>query len=255
MAEFKPDNWMPLYIGDYLSDTMHLTTEQHGAYLLLIMAAFKAGGSLPDDEEKLANLTKLSRYFFRKHRPILAEFFTVADGVWKHKRVMHEVERAFHIQLSNKQKARKAADTRWQKHRTSGNASGNAPSIDQPMLQAMLPDAPLPLPIPIPKDKEKRQLLPEPVGFVAFWKAWPSHKRKADRQTSLRRWIALGCEPRAAEIVEKVEAWKRSPDWTKDDGEYIPAPEVWLNKRKFDAPAPKRATQPALAGSGWGRTI
>lgn len=81
--------------------------------------------------------------------------------------------------------------------------------------------------------------VPDPLpGFLAFWEAWPSHKRKANKLRCLRRWIADGCESRADDIVEKVRAWAASEDWTKAGGEYVPAPLVWLDQQRYDAPPP-----------------
>lgn len=81
-----------------------------------------------------------------------------------------------------------------------------------------------------------------PPGFDAFWAAWPSHKRKADKLRCLRKWIADGCEPAAELIVGKVRAWAASEDWTKGGGEFVPAPLVWLNRRAYDAPPPTNST-------------
>jgi len=57
----KTDIWMPVFIGDYLADTMHLSTEQHGAYLLLLFSSMAPRAPLHDDDAALAQITGLSR--------------------------------------------------------------------------------------------------------------------------------------------------------------------------------------------------
>jgi len=81
--------WMPLYVGDYLADTGHLNTTQHGAYLLLMMHYWKKG-ELPDDDKQLAAITKLSMRIWLECRETLQAFFY--DG-WRHKRIDEELYR------------------------------------------------------------------------------------------------------------------------------------------------------------------
>lgn len=81
--------WMPLYVGDYLADTRRLTTEHHGAYLLLIMEYWQKGTPLPDDDDQLGQITGLGKRF-KAARVTLQQFFKVEDGQWRHGRVEEE---------------------------------------------------------------------------------------------------------------------------------------------------------------------
>ena len=73
--------YMAIYVGDYIRDTRHLTTEQHGAYFLLLAEYWAKGGCLPDDDEQLARIVGLSPAKWRKIRPLIKAFFY--DG-WRH---------------------------------------------------------------------------------------------------------------------------------------------------------------------------
>lgn len=84
--------WMPLYVGDYLRDTSRLTTEQHGAYLLLIMDYFM-NGALPDDDEVLASVTKMSERKWKSHKPTIARYFDIKGGYLYHSRIEEEILR------------------------------------------------------------------------------------------------------------------------------------------------------------------
>lgn len=84
---------MPLYVGDYLGDTGHLTTAQHGAYLLLMMHYWRKG-QLPDDDRQLSKITKLPLKTWCEYRRTLQDFFH--EG-WKHKRIDAELEKMMRV--------------------------------------------------------------------------------------------------------------------------------------------------------------
>jgi uncharacterized protein YdaU (DUF1376 family) len=83
--------YMKMYWADYLADTTHLTTEQHGAYMLLIAAYWRRQKPLPDDDEFLRNIVRFSRHVWKKTRPVLESFFEINDGKWTHKRLENEL--------------------------------------------------------------------------------------------------------------------------------------------------------------------
>jgi uncharacterized protein YdaU (DUF1376 family) len=97
--------YLPFFIGDYLKETRHLTTEEHGAYLLLILEYWVKQGSLPDDDAKLARIVGMPVAKWKKMRPVIEAFFR--DG-WRHERMDAELVKA----EGRRAKAHKAAFSR-----------------------------------------------------------------------------------------------------------------------------------------------
>ena len=121
----KPTAWMPLYVGDYLRDTSHLTTHQHGAYLLLIMHYWSTGQALPDDDLRLSNITRVPPHLWNRTRRALTPFFKVENGRWYHERIERELIVAFNNKEATIRRAKHAAATRWR----------DAPSMPQAIVK------------------------------------------------------------------------------------------------------------------------
>lgn len=136
MAGARPDTWMPMFWGDYLRDTGHLSTTEHGAYLLFIGHYWSSGGPLPDDDAQLARIAKIGSVAkWRKMRPTIAALFKVGDGVWRHKRIDEELAAAAARSKHAKVKAEKAAKARWQgQHDDIPEAPHGADDDDAPSI-------------------------------------------------------------------------------------------------------------------------
>jgi uncharacterized protein YdaU (DUF1376 family) len=86
--------FMPLYVSDYLADTSHLSTVEHGAYLLLIMTYWQRAEALPDDDKKLARIARMTPTEWSEARAEIADLFDIAEGSWRHSRIEQELGRA-----------------------------------------------------------------------------------------------------------------------------------------------------------------
>ncbi len=104
-------------------------------------------------------------------------------------------------------------------------------SLDSPLL---IPDSPIPQPDPdgsesVPKkltQKRKDEL------FALFWQAYPNKKSKGQAEKAWNKMPLT--EILFTLIMSKLTEARSSPDWTKDNGQYIPHPATWLNAKGWE---------------------
>jgi uncharacterized protein YdaU (DUF1376 family) len=84
---------MKLYVADYLGDTHHLGALEHGAYLLLLMSMWRAGGSLPLNDVNLSRLARCSEAEWKGIRETVLAYFVKGRGRISHKRLSEEMSK------------------------------------------------------------------------------------------------------------------------------------------------------------------
>lgn len=68
--------------------------------------------------------------------------------------------------------------------------------------------------------------------FEAFWKEYP---RKIGKKYAERMWKRLKVDDALFEIIMKaLENHKKSLQWTKDKGQFIPNPSTWINQERWN---------------------
>lgn len=83
---------MPLDTDAYLADTGHLSTVQHGAYILLIMAMWRSvDGWLPGDDAYLARATRLSLDKWRHMAVVIRPLLIAKSDRVSQKRILKEI--------------------------------------------------------------------------------------------------------------------------------------------------------------------
>lgn len=71
-------------------------------------------------------------------------------------------------------------------------------------------------------------------GFALFWSTYPNTQRKQSKGKCEDVWKKGKFYVDRQKILSHIEALKSSHDWKKENGQYIPAPLVYLNQKRWD---------------------
>jgi len=231
---------MMLWTSDYLADTQHLTTFQHGAYLLILMAIWRNGGSLPADEERLARSARMTTgHWHRYGKPVL-DLLQIEDGRITQKRLKQEFSKTI---------------CKIQKRSEAGRAGGLAKSLNDKQRAlanaTILPeqkatDAPETKTQTKNRKKDSRSVAdatrPVDGPFEVFWAAYPKRKGPNPKKPARAKYHKLVRDGIAPEQI--MVGVRRHADQMRETGkvgtEYVPRSDTWLNQwsPEDDAPSP-----------------
>ena len=166
----KETVWMPLYWGDYLASTAHLSTEEHGAYLLLIGAYWQAGGPLVDDDRRLARITRLSLRRWKVVRETLVEFFTIRAQKWHLKRIDDELSETKKRYLNRSESGKKgrALQIKNQQNQHQNSGTARASPGCRPGIAGASPQ-------PQPQKKKEEQVCSSQKETTLDWQKEKNH--------------------------------------------------------------------------------
>jgi uncharacterized protein YdaU (DUF1376 family) len=131
----KQNNWMPFHVGDYLRDTGHLTTVEHGAYFLLLCHAWTHDGALPNDEVRLRCIAKMSVREWKRSSATLRAFFYVDGDTLRQRRVDREMAKSKEISEQRKAAGKASAVAREAQRKSNKRSTTVDLPVDVPSQQ------------------------------------------------------------------------------------------------------------------------
>ncbi len=273
MAEFPG---LTIWTDSYLADTHPgLSLEEHGAYFLLLMFAWRTPDcSLPDDDEWIRRKLGIKYQTWQRLRPVVLEaFWSLDDGRWRQKRLCKERAKADHKSSISAASAK----TGW-KHRKAKLLKSLIPNDANALPTHQSGNATTSTSTSIKKEKKERLFIndgavvdgksgfesPGPPGrkreingkgagetAIAksdwppdygeqFWKAYPRRvgkKAAMDKLGKIKKRCEVSWQALMSGVLRYAAAVKHS------DPQYIKHPSTWLNAGCWDdehAPAQPR---------------
>jgi uncharacterized protein YdaU (DUF1376 family) len=204
--------YMQLWVADFLGDTLHLSAEEVGQYMLLLMAMWRQGGSLSDNTKTLERIARgpVSDGVMLMFSPCLA------TATISQKRLLAELERS----RARQQHAREAGSKGGKAKALNHNDVALANATNQLQQKATISE-PEPLATKVAKKRVPNENL-----FLEFWEAYP---RKVAKGDALKAYLKALSRASHAEIVAGAKRYKPDPKFTKHPATWLNA-DCWLDE-------------------------
>ncbi len=209
------------YAADFEMDTADWTVDEVGIYQRLLNYEW-VNGALPDDLSKLARIVRISLQKMKSKWPILEHKFSKnGEGKLVNRRMEEEREN----QLIWREKSRlggiKSGMSKRRVVQRVVEPNGKPNANQKATLQSSSS---------INKEKYIKERNEE--SFRKFYGAYP---KKIAKQNAVKAFNKLNPDERLLEkILSAITQAKKSEDWLKDDGKYIPHPATWLNGKRWE---------------------
>lgn len=225
------------YTSDFLAGTILMTHEQRGKYILLLCLQ-RENGHLTES----TMLHVCGEY----DEMIFAKFKQDENGLYYNERMEEEAEKRTAYSASRSTNRKNHLKNHmsnicnsYDEHMGNGNGNRNINeniSIGNDNSTNMEVAAKAPQNNVKSTSKQSQTTANEVNAieerFNRFWAAYP---KKKDKSGARKAWAKLKpSEELMQTMLSSLERQKASPQWQKDDGQFIPYPSTWLNRRRWE---------------------
>jgi hypothetical protein len=204
-------SWLRLY-DEVVDDpkVQKLQSALFKSWVNCLCIAKKHGGQLPPVEDVAYRLHVSIKHAEEIIQQLMkAELFEEKDGII----VPHNWDRRQFESDTSRERTRK-----WRAKRH-GDVTVTAGVTDQSQSQTT--------------EQIRPPIVPQGTYSDDFEKFWIVYPKKVGKGEAFKIWKKNG-HPTIDEICAVIEIAKRSPQWLRDHGQYIPNPATWLNQKRWD---------------------
>ena len=241
MMSKNKDPAVLFYTGDFLAETILWNYEDIGKYIRLLCLQHKQGGITETELVTVCQGSKVVSEKFIKHDD--DRFYNEDMLEWTNRRERYIASRAANGSKGGRPKKpsenhMESTCLSYENHTENGNINrninnndlDNSSSFYQPFSSSNQEGQ---IEEKIEEIEENGEEVEEiEKMFVAFWQAYPKKKAKADAHA---RWMKMKPSRALLQIMlTAIEEQKKSKEWTKDGGQYIPYPATWLHRGQWE---------------------